>query len=205
MRPTKDTYVVGVCLLLAALLNFCSGCAALEDHGAPEYTTIAGPSGAPGPAGSPGVGGSQGAPGKDGSNGKSLVSTAIQSPPDACPNGGSVLLIAQDTLGTGVWDASDADQTSILTCNGQVGAVGATGAPGVDTTPIEMVQFCSGYTTSYPATFPEYGACVAGMLFAVYWDGRNAWLSEVVPGYYASTSTSAPCNFTVGDNCAVSQ
>jgi hypothetical protein len=82
------------------------------------------------------------------------------------------------------------------------GPVGPSGAPG---TGVSTIQFCPGYTTTYPTTFPEYGICIGNNLYAVYYDGKNTWLAEIVPGYYASTSTSAPCDFTVGADCTVSQ
>lgn len=69
--------------------------------------------------------------------------------------------------------------------------------------PVTMVQFCPGYTTTYPSTFPEFGICISGNIYAVYWDSSNSWLSEVVPGQYLSTSTSAPCTFTVLSNCQI--
>lgn len=80
------------------------------------------------------------------------------------------------------------------------GPQGPQGKPG---TGVSKIQFCPGYTTTYPTTFPEYGTCIEGQLYAVYWDTHNAWEALIVPGYYKSTSTSAPCNFTVFDNCTV--
>lgn len=68
---------------------------------------------------------------------------------------------------------------------------------------LTMVQFCSNYSTSYPTSFPEFGLCLNNLLYGVYWDGHNAWLAQIVPGYYLSTSTSAPCNFHVLPNCGV--
>jgi hypothetical protein len=82
------------------------------------------------------------------------------------------------------------DGTSSLVLNGTV---------------VTPVQFCSGYTTIYPSSFPEFGFLINGSIYAVYWDGKNAWLAQVVPGYYASTSTSAPCNFTVNSNGTITQ
>lgn len=85
---------------------------------------------------------------------------------------------------------------------GAVGPQGPSGAAAAETT----VQFCpNAGPTAYPNTFPEYGLCINGNIFAVYYDGKNAWLAEIVPGYYASTSTSAPCNFTVSANCQVQE
>ena len=91
---------------------------------------------------------------------------------------------------------------------GSQGVVGNTGADGVPGTPgsvITVVQFCPGYTESY-GTFAEFGWCLGGTLFAVYDGGANdVFLSELPLGAYSSTSTGAPCSFTVGASCAVSQ
>jgi hypothetical protein len=73
------------------------------------------------------------------------------------------------------------------------------------TSNFSMVQFCSQYTTTYPNSFPEFGICSNNILYAVYWNGTNAWLAEIAPGNYMSTSSTSPCNFTVGSNCIVSQ
>lgn len=88
---------------------------------------------------------------------------------------------------------------------GPIGLTGATGAAGQAGTQVISEQFCSGYTLSYPSTFPEFGLLINGQLFAVYWDGHNSWLAEIPPGYYASTSTSAPCDFTVNADGTISQ
>jgi hypothetical protein len=97
---------------------------------------------------------------------------------------------------------------SLLTCGTQTtfirnGTDGTDGTNGTDATPVTMVQFCKGYQTTYPSTFAEVGICVNGQITAVYWDGHNAWLSSIPTGYYSSTSTSAPCNFTVLPNCQI--
>ena len=68
---------------------------------------------------------------------------------------------------------------------------------------ISVVQFCSG-TTTYPTSFPEQGLCINNDLYAVYWDGHNAWLTEVAPGHYSSTSSNVPCTFDVLNNCTIS-
>lgn len=89
---------------------------------------------------------------------------------------------------------------------GATGLSGAAGTPGVngtDATPVTMIKFCANATTVYPSSFPEYGFCIGGHLYATYWDGHNAWTAEVVPGHYVSTSTNAACSFTVLTNCAV--
>jgi len=157
------------------------------------------PSPTPLPSGPPGPPGPQGPQGVIGATGVANVFTTT-SDPGACPNGGTVLLIAQDTANTGVWEPSDKNQTSVLICNG---TNGTNGKPGANAS-LTMVQFCPSYTTTYPSDFPEFGICVNNALYAVYWDGRNSWLSELVPGVYASTSTSAPCTFSVNANCLIS-
>ncbi len=86
---------------------------------------------------------------------------------------------------------------------GATGATGSTGAAGTDGTSVTTVQLCPGYTTTYPSVFAETAMCITGNLFAVYWDGHNAWLTEIPPGSYSSTSSSAPCSFTVVAGCQV--
>lgn len=88
---------------------------------------------------------------------------------------------------------------------GPDGSPGAPGAPGSPGSVVAAIKFCPGYATSYPAVFPEFGFCVDSELYGVYWDGHNAWWTYIAPGYYASTSTSAACNFTVGLNCEITQ
>jgi hypothetical protein len=80
---------------------------------------------------------------------------------------------------------------------------GPQGPPGTPGSQVSMVQFCTNYNTNYPSTFPEYGFCINGILYATYWNGTDAWTAEIVPGNYESTSTSAPCNFIVYNNCIV--
>lgn len=134
---------------------------------------VPGPQGQPGPQGDPGIGCTQ-----------TLIHPSHISG-DPAEYGGSEIHCAN---------------SDVLITNGAPGQQGQQGLPGTATT---AVQFCPGYTTTYPSSFPEFGFCSQGSIYAVYWDGHNAWLAEVVPGYYASTSTSAPCNFHVAANCVV--
>lgn len=128
-----------------------------------------------GPQGIQGVPGPAGPPGAPGVG--CSVSPVTASP--SAPNGGSLI-------------ACPNSQALVLN--------GTNGAPG---TSVAMVQFCPQYTTNYPSVFPEYGTCVGNSLYAVYWDGKNAWEAMVAPGQYDSTSTSAPCDFTVLANCSI--
>ena len=90
-----------------------------------------------------------------------------------------------------------------ITCPNEKPIFVYNGVNGQDAIQPTMIKFCSNYESSYPTTFPEYGICIDNILYAVYWDNKNSWLTEVTPGYYSSTSTSAPCNFTVKDNCVI--
>jgi len=123
--------------------------------------------------------GDRGDVGPQGPQGPSCtVSTVL--PSVSVPNGGA-LMVCPDTSQALIHNGTD-------------------GAPG---TSVSMIKFCTGYTTTYPSSFPEYGTCVGGQLYGVYWDRTNAWEALVAPGYYSSTSTSAPCNFSVGANCTI--
>ena len=83
---------------------------------------------------------------------------------------------------------------------GPGGVNGTNGTSGVNATPVTIVTFCPGYT---PTRYPEIGVCINSRIYATFWDGHQAWLAEVVPGSYRSTSTGAPCNFTILANCQV--
>jgi hypothetical protein len=140
--------------------------------------------------GSIGSTGLKGDPGNIGAPGLSLVSTQIVATNTQCPSGGYLLQIAQDTNSNGLFDFTDNQQSSFIVCNGQVG------------TQVSMVQLCTG-VGSYPSSFPEFGTCVDGKLYGVYWDHTNSWQAELYPGHYSSTSSSVSCSFTVGANCQV--
>lgn len=86
---------------------------------------------------------------------------------------------------------------------GAKGDTGAQGVPGLPGTVVTAVQFCPNYTTTYPSSFPEYGVCINGSLYATYWDGHQAWTAKIVPGDYTTTATGAPCNFKVVSGCTI--
>lgn len=94
------------------------------------------------------------------------------------------------------------DGSSQMITDGSNGIQGQPGSPG---TIVTSVQFCASYAASYPNAFPETAICLNENLYAVYWDSRNAWFALIPPGYYSSTSTSAPCRFIVTANCQVTQ
>lgn len=176
--------------------------------------------------GVPGPTGAQGVSGVTGSNGLSIVSTVMVDQSGSCSNGGNVIVMAQDTAQTGVWSPHDHGQTSVLVCNGlngQTGSTGATGATGstgqtgntgqtgsvgpqgASATPITVVQVCPNLgVTTYASNFPEQALCLGGSLYGVYWTGSQAFLADIVPGAYSSTSPQG-CNFTVSANCVVTE
>ncbi len=93
----------------------------------------------------------------------------------------------------------------IMGPSGPQGVIGPAGIPGVSGAPgtlVTFVKFCN-EVTNYPSTFPEYGLCVSGQLFAVY-STHGGFGVLVPPGYYSSHGVNSSCNFTVGANCAIS-
>jgi len=83
--------------------------------------------------------------------------------------------------------------------NGQDGAVGPKGADGTIITPI---QFCPNVHPVYPSTFPEYGVCINGNIFAVY-SANDGFLALIPPGVYSSNAIGSSCTFTVLANCQI--
>lgn len=97
-------------------------------------------------------------------------------------------------------------EAGLVGAAGPQGEQGNQGIPGQTPVPrqdVNGIDLCPGYTPIYPAVFPEYALCINNDLYAVYWDGHNSWLTKLLPGAYASTSTSAACNFTITEGCNV--
>lgn len=86
--------------------------------------------------------------------------------------------------------------------DGAKGDKGDKGDTGEDGASPAMIKFCPQYVTTYPSVFPEYGICLTNKLFGVYYDGNHAFLAEIVPGRYVSTSPNT-CSFTVKANCVI--
>jgi len=180
LSPNELFMVIVFTVLLAITVLLLTGC---DRQGPRGYTgspgnSIVGPTGPQGPAGS------------------SVSFTETPATASECPTGGVDITLDQST---GV------STTSI--CNGAIGATGATGAAGqngTNATPITFVQFCSGFTPSYPNTFPEYGLCVNNVMYGVY-SANGGFLAELPPGEYSSDGINASCTFTIGQNCQVSQ
>lgn len=96
-------------------------------------------------------------------------------------------------------------QQGISGVTGAIGATGETGASGTNATPVTFVQLCPNLPpVSYPSNFPEVAICDGGNLYGVYWTGSQAFLSELPPGDYSSTSPQG-CNLKISANCVVTQ
>lgn len=85
---------------------------------------------------------------------------------------------------------------------GETGGSGSQGLPGIDSTPVTVVQLCPGVTT-YPGVFVEVAICLQNKLYAVY-SANGGFLVELVPGNYSSNAIGSSCSLTVAPNCVVS-
>lgn len=145
--------------------------------------------------GSPGAVGLTGSTGPSGASGVNCTETQFKA-----------TNIANDPMEYGGALITCANGSTLITNGvpGQVGATGSQGTPGVNASSVTAVQFCPNVTTTYPSSFPEFGLCLQGSIYGVYWNGTDTWLAEIVPGDYTSTSSTSPCNFTVTTNCGIS-
>lgn len=111
------------------------------------------------------------------------------------PSGGTLIVCTDGT-------------TSLISngLNGLNGARGPQGNPGVDGssgTVMTPVQFCPNVKPTYPSAFPEVGFCLNGQIWGVY-SANGGFLSYLPNGTYSSNGVNASCNFTIGDNCSIS-
>jgi hypothetical protein len=86
------------------------------------------------------------------------------------------------------------DNSSALVLNGTNGTDGTNG------TVVTPIQFCPGFTQTYPSTFAESGFCINGVMYGVY-SAYGGFLAELPPGTYRSDGVHAKCVFTLGPNC----
>lgn len=84
---------------------------------------------------------------------------------------------------------------------GPQGVAGLPGLPGTNGSVVTFVKFCT-QVTNYPSTFPEYGLCVDGDVYAVY--SANGGFGVKLPqGTYNSNAINSSCTFVVGSNCSI--
>lgn len=86
--------------------------------------------------------------------------------------------------------------------DGATGPQGPQGPAGHDGTVITPVKFCS-ETASYPSTFPEYGFCINGSIYAVY-SANDGFLTIIPDGTYHSNAVGSACTFTVS-GCTITE
>jgi hypothetical protein len=90
-----------------------------------------------------------------------------------CPNGGVVVIFAQDTMATGVLSAGDADLESAVVCNGSDGKPGASGPQG----PQGVAGSSCTTTVVNPGVMaPQGGAAISCQ------DGTTALILNGTPG-----------------------
>lgn len=162
--------------------------------GAPGSTGPQGPkgdtgnTGNTGPSGSTGPVGPTGPQGPSGTNGVSIIAASVSASASQCPNGGSIIMMAQDTQGTGVYSTSDANQTSVVVCNGVDGTtpmsvIGPITPCGPNSSPYKEVLLCL-----------NNGGVLAD--FSDNASGLNTRLAFIPAGTYNDTDSSG-CNFNV--------
>lgn len=151
----------------------------------PDGTSDIVGNGADGTNGSNGI---NGVNGSNGANGTSCSVATLSVGSVEAPNGGSLITCS--------------DGTSSIVLNGTDGANGTNGTSGTDGTVITPIQFCTGFTQSYPNTFAESGVCIAGIMYGVY-SANGGFLSMLPPGEYSSDGINASCTFSISVNCVV--
>lgn len=75
-----------------------------------------------------------------------------------------------------------------------VGPPGPAGSPGVDATPVTVVNLCPG--VSNYGTFVEVALLINNKLWAIY-SLNGGFMTYLAPGHYTSNGVGSACNFTV--------
>lgn len=84
----------------------------------------------------------------------------------------------------------------LVLCGGDSSAILQNGLNGQPGTLIKPIQFCPGFTPSYPSSFPEYGFVIDGAVYGVYSD-HGGFMALLPPGAYSSNGINASCTFTI--------
>lgn len=175
-----------------------------------------GPSGSEGQQGLPGVQGPtgpmgpQGIPGEAGTPGTSCSVVASNNGADIICTDGTSSMVYNGIDGSMGAAASPCTTTNIdngilISCPDGSTSIVYNGTNS-DINNVVPVEFCPSYgATSYPNNFPEYGFCIDDNIYAVYWTGNNAFMAQVVPGTYVSTSSTSSCTFVVQSHCNVEE
>jgi hypothetical protein len=80
----------------------------------------------------------------------------------------AALFLSLLILLTGCGKEGPAGAQGIQGSQGSPGQTGPAGPKGADGTVISTVQFCPGFTPTYPSHFPEYGLCISNVMYGVY-------------------------------------
>lgn len=83
---------------------------------------------------------------------------------------------------------------------GSQGPSGPQGNPGIDATPVTVVQLCPG--SSNYGTFVEVAFCIDGSLYATY-SANGGFSTLLAPGSYSSNAINSSCSFTVVSGCEI--
>lgn len=101
---------------------------------------------------------------------------------------------------TGAPGASITGPTGATGAAGHDGATGPQGNPGINASPVTVVQLCPGMSNY--GTFVEVGFCIQGQLYGTY-SANGGFSTLLAPGAYNSNAVGSACNFTVLNNCQI--
>jgi hypothetical protein len=139
-----------------------------------------------GDVGNTGATGQNGSNGVNGVDGNGCTTTALAPGSVGAPNGGALIICGS---------------TSTVILNGTNGTNGVNGTNGSNAI-MNMVQFCNGFTQTYPSVFAESGFCVGNDMYGVY-SANGGFLAKLPPGTYGSSGINSSCTFTITPQCTV--
>lgn len=142
----------------------------------------------------------------------SLINT-VPASPNACPNGGIVVISAVDINHNFQIDCGDANIQSSTVCNGANGSAGATGAQGSvgaqgntgpqgasivqsPYTPVQAIEPCGPTSSSYKEVLLVLSNGDILSSFSEQLNGQDTRLTFLTDGSYVDTDESG-CNFSV--------
>lgn len=153
-----------------------------------------------GPTGQKGSQGDVGQTGLNGSGCNILPMIANAS----WPNGGFYVICGTTSAFISNGAEGTAGNNGVDGQKGDKGDPGDQGIPGVAGTRIIPIQFCVGFTPTYPYVFPEAGLIIDGIVYGVY-SANDGFLAPLPPGVYMSNGINASCTFTINPDGSISQ